>query len=76
MYFTKGLDFALDTEVKQSVAVIDACVKAGVKHIIYSALDEMAEDKAIPHFTTKARGGPAIYPCLESASVCQVADPS
>jgi hypothetical protein len=58
IYFTNGLniDAAIETEFAQSRNAVDACVKAGVKHIVFSALDEFEGDKAVPYFVSKARG--------------------
>ncbi|RSH93106.1 hypothetical protein EHS25_007459 [Saitozyma podzolica] len=57
IYFTNGLniDAAIETEFAQSRNAVDACVKAGVKHIVFSALDEFEGDKAVPYFVSKAR---------------------
>ncbi|ODN75094.1 hypothetical protein L202_06310 [Cryptococcus amylolentus CBS 6039] len=40
-------------EVEEGIAAADACIAAGVKHIIYSTLDEVAEG-ACAHFESKA----------------------
>ncbi|TYJ54340.1 hypothetical protein B9479_005005 [Cryptococcus floricola] len=40
-------------EAEEGIAAADACIAAGVKHIIYSTLDEVAEG-ACAHFESKA----------------------
>jgi hypothetical protein len=50
------VDKAMEIEVQQSTAAVDACAKAGVKHILYSALTDFEGDKAVPFFATKAKG--------------------
>ncbi|WRT69918.1 uncharacterized protein IL334_006909 [Kwoniella shivajii] len=43
---------AQEAEVEQSIGAIEASVKAGAKHIVYSTLDEV-ENGACPHFESK-----------------------
>lgn len=40
----------------EKIACVDACVAAGVKQMIYMALDNFPEDKYVPHFHAKAKG--------------------
>ncbi|WWC64916.1 uncharacterized protein I303_107530 [Kwoniella dejecticola CBS 10117] len=53
-YLSNGYDAlsAQRAEVAEAVGAIEACVKAGVKHIIYSALDRVGEGEC-PHFESK-----------------------
>ncbi|WVQ76562.1 hypothetical protein IAR50_006232 [Cryptococcus sp. DSM 104548] len=44
---------AQEDEFQEGKAAADACIAAGVQHIIYSTLDEVAEG-ACPHFESKA----------------------
>ncbi|WVW86505.1 hypothetical protein I302_108554 [Kwoniella bestiolae CBS 10118] len=43
---------AKEAEKKESIGAIDACVRAGVKHIVYSTLDEVDEGEC-PHYESK-----------------------
>ena len=36
--------------------MIDACVEAGVEHMVYSTLDDLPKDYDVPHCATKAEG--------------------
>ncbi|OCF77475.1 hypothetical protein I204_01463 [Kwoniella mangroviensis CBS 8886] len=49
---------ALESEKKDSIGAIDACVKADVDHIVYSTLDEVDKGEC-PHYESKnaAEGG-------------------
>ncbi|WWD03819.1 hypothetical protein V865_001875 [Kwoniella europaea PYCC6329] len=53
-YFSNGYDAvkALESEKKDSIGAIDACVEAGVKHIVYSTLDEVDKGEC-PHYESK-----------------------
>ncbi|KAL1412596.1 hypothetical protein Q8F55_000343 [Vanrija albida] len=42
------------TEIKQSSSAVDAALAAGVKHIVYSALESFAPAQELPHFDSKA----------------------
>ncbi|WVW82856.1 hypothetical protein I302_104868 [Kwoniella bestiolae CBS 10118] len=44
---------ASETEYKHSKNAIDECIKAELKHVVYSTLDDLGED-GIPHFDSKA----------------------
>ncbi|TYJ54348.1 hypothetical protein B9479_005014 [Cryptococcus floricola] len=46
-------DAARDGETADSIGAADACVEAGIKHIVYSTLDA-GEKGAVPHFDSKA----------------------
>jgi dTDP-4-dehydrorhamnose reductase len=50
------IDKAMEIEIQQSITAVEACAKAGVKHIIYSTLEDFGGDKVVPFFTTKAKG--------------------
>ncbi|WVQ83962.1 hypothetical protein IAT38_006107 [Cryptococcus sp. DSM 104549] len=54
-YMSNGFDAlaAQKGETNESKAAVDACVKAGVKHIVYSTLDAVKEGEC-PHFESKA----------------------
>jgi hypothetical protein len=41
---------------EEKIACVDACAEAGVKQMIYMALDNFPEDKYVPHFHAKAKG--------------------
>lgn len=43
------------TEIRQSSGAVDAALAAGVKHIVYSALEHFP-DQELPHFDSKAEG--------------------
>jgi hypothetical protein len=45
-------------EIRQSVAAVEACKRAGIKHIVYSALDDLPEELHVPHYASKAKGKP------------------
>ncbi|RSH85557.1 hypothetical protein EHS25_003696 [Saitozyma podzolica] len=49
------IDKAMEIEIQQSITAVEACAKAGVKHIIYSTLEDFGGDKVVPFFTTKAK---------------------
>ncbi|WWC72314.1 uncharacterized protein I206_106276 [Kwoniella pini CBS 10737] len=53
-YLSNGYDAlaAQRAETLESIGAIDACVKAGVKHIVYSTLDQVKEGEC-PHFESK-----------------------
>lgn len=42
--------------LEEKMACVDACVQAGVKQLIYMALDNFPVDKFVPHFHAKAKG--------------------
>lgn len=50
------IDKAMEIEIQQSTTAVEACAKAGVKHIVYSTLEDFGGDKVVPFFTTKAKG--------------------
>jgi len=50
------VDKAINAETIHSKAIIDACVASGVKHVVYSALDDFPEDKRVVHASAKAEG--------------------
>lgn len=45
-----------ETYFEEKIACVDACVEAGVKQMIYMALDNFPEDKYVAHFHAKAKG--------------------
>lgn len=47
---------AIELEVRLSVAAIEACYKAGIPHIVYSALDELPPEVRVPTYVGKAKG--------------------
>jgi len=47
---------AIAAEVYQSKTVIDACVASGIKHVVYSALEDFPDDKRVAHCSAKAEG--------------------
>jgi len=53
----EDVDRAINAEYEQSKAIIDACLAAGVKHVVYSALDDFPPDKRVAHCSAKAEGG-------------------
>ncbi|WOO82134.1 NmrA-like family domain-containing protein 1 [Vanrija pseudolonga] len=42
------------TEIRQCSGAVDAALAAGVKHIVYSALESFAPAQELPHFDSKA----------------------
>jgi hypothetical protein len=40
----------------EKLACVNACVEAGVKQMVYMALDNFPDDKYVPHFHAKAKG--------------------
>ena len=66
-YFGNGFDAkgARAYESNLSRSAVDACVKAGIKHIIYSTLDSMPKDVNCEHRESKADGTSQPHPpCL------------
>jgi len=47
-------DDAFKKEVDQAKLAADLAVEAGVKHIVYSTLDELPNEYRVPHFDSKA----------------------
>jgi hypothetical protein len=41
---------------EEKIACVNACEAAGVKQMIYMALDNFPENKYVPHFHAKAKG--------------------
>jgi hypothetical protein len=56
-FFTNGynVEEAMAKEIRQGIAAVDACERAGVKHLVYSALEDYPESKTVPFTATKAR---------------------
>ena len=52
----KNADLAQAEEIAQGKAVADACLRAGVKHVVFSGLQEAKDaiGHLVPHFDTKA----------------------
>ena len=50
------VEVAVAAEVKHTSALVDACQKAGVKHLIYSTLDDLPDSHYVPHFWAKSNG--------------------
>ncbi|ORX37542.1 hypothetical protein BD324DRAFT_622315 [Kockovaella imperatae] len=46
---------AVDQEIKLTTALVDACVKAQVKHLVYSTLDDLPDSEYVPHCHAKAQ---------------------
>lgn len=46
---------AAEIEYAHTIGAVDACVAAGVKHVIYSTLESFKPRVAIPHYDGKAR---------------------
>ncbi|EJT47955.1 hypothetical protein A1Q1_03190 [Trichosporon asahii var. asahii CBS 2479] len=46
---------AAEIEYVHTIGAVDACVAAGVKHVIYSTLESFKPRVAIPHYDGKAR---------------------
>lgn len=44
--------------MRQSSSAVDACKRAGVKHIVYSTLESYQPRQELPHFDAKAEGKP------------------
>lgn len=65
-YFSTGLDAvaAGKYEVELSQNAVDACVKAGIKHIVYSTLDDLPAEITCEHLASKAKGK-----CLSTCSL-------
>ncbi|RSH93074.1 hypothetical protein EHS25_007427 [Saitozyma podzolica] len=49
-----NLPKALTLEIKQSIQAVEACGRAGIKHVVYSALDDLPEEVEVPHCASKA----------------------
>ena len=47
---------AVKDEIRLTTAVVDACVKAGVKHLVYSTLDDLPDSSYVPHCWAKSQG--------------------
>lgn len=47
---------AIELEVRLSIAAIEACHKAGIPHIVYSALDDLPDEVRVPTYVSKAKG--------------------
>ncbi|WVQ69836.1 uncharacterized protein L199_008057 [Kwoniella botswanensis] len=55
-YFASGCNASIgqETEIKQAKGAIDQCIKAGLKHVVYSTLEDLGED-GIPHLDSKVQ---------------------
>ncbi|TYJ54358.1 hypothetical protein B9479_005024 [Cryptococcus floricola] len=55
-YMSNGgdADAAREAEMADSKGAADACVEAGIKHIVYSTLDAVEKGASPPHFASKA----------------------
>lgn len=51
----EDVDRAIAAEFAHSRTILDACLAAGVKHVVYSALDDFPPDKRVAHCSAKAK---------------------
>ena len=68
-----GPDIAhtITLEIRQSVAAVEACKRAGIKQIVYSALDDLPDEMQVPHYASKAKG--AFLPLIGNSVSSKVA---
>lgn len=57
-HLAPNLSTAIELEITQSKAAVDACHRAGIKHIVYSAMDDLPEGVTVPPAVSKAEGAP------------------
>lgn len=55
-HLAPNLSTAIELEITQSKAAVDACHRAGVKHIVYSAMDDLPEGVTVPPAVSKSEG--------------------
>lgn len=50
------ISLTITLEIRQSIAAVEACKRAGISHIVYSALDDLPDELHVPHYASKAKG--------------------